>query len=302
MTKEKDFEFSYQGDNSIDINTLLTSQFHFIASLSAIQNELYPDVELKIKVAAFEEGSFVINMIAETTFLQTMFTKENVAVLGGVLTAFKSAIEIHKYLKGKKPDSVKESGDSYVISNSGNNSPIVIDRRVYNLYKHNTQLSSSIQKNFEALEKDTAIEGIQIRPDDAPEPLIDIPQEEFAELAQPNPYLDKEQNEELHSNETVFIKKPNLMPEKNKVWNWELVHKGRDIKAKITDRAFEASINNGLRVAQGDRLIVDLKIFQKWHERFNTFIESGRFEITKVHKLIERPTQTPLFPDKPDDQ
>jgi hypothetical protein len=302
MIKEKDFEFSYQGENSIDINTLLTSQFHFIASLSAIQKELYPDVELKIKVAAFKEGSFVVQLMAETTFLQSMFTKEHFEVFAGVLGALKTVIELHKYLRGRKPDSVKEQGDTIIIDNFGQTTPIIIDKRVYNIYKHNTLLTSSIQKNFEVLDKDTAIEGIKITPEGETEALIKIPQIEFAELSMPNPYLDKEQNEELLSSETVFIKKPNLMPEKNRVWNWELVHKGRDIKAKITDKTFEAQINNGLRVEQGDRLIVDLKIYQKWHEQFNTFIESGRFEITKIHKLIERPTQTPMFPpDKPAD-
>jgi hypothetical protein len=300
MIKEKDFEFSYQGENSIDVNTLLTSQFHFVASLSAIQKELFPEVELKIKIAAFKEGSFVVQLMMETAWLQQMFTKENASVIAEILGAFVSITAIHKYLKGKKPDTIKENGDVVEIGRNGNLSPIIINKQVYNIYKHNTIVSSSIQKNFEVLDKDPQIEGIEIRPQGETKPILSIHQSEFAELAQPNPFLDKEQNEELHVNETVYIKKPNLMPEKNKVWNWELIHKGRDIKAKITDRSFESQINSGLRVAQGDRLVVDLKIFQKWHEQFSTFVESGRFEIMKVHQLIERPKQPPMFPDKPD--
>jgi hypothetical protein len=236
-------------------------------------------------------------MLMETNFLQHIFTKENAGIIGGILGAFKTALEIHKYLKGKKPESIIEQGDKYEITN-GDNAKIIVDKRVFNVYRHNENLTQSIQKNFEALSNDASVEGITIRPDNNPEPIVNISKQEFDELSKPNPFFDKEQNEEMWVDETVFIKKPNLMPEKGKVWNWELLHKGRDIKAKITDPRFELQINEGLRVAQGDRLIVDLKIFYKWHDRYNTFVESGKYEIIKVHKLIEREEQSKMFPSQ----
>jgi hypothetical protein len=293
-TIESDFEFSYQGENSIDINTLLASQFHFVASLSEIQKELYPDVDIKIKIAAFKEGSFVVQMFMETTFLQQMFTKDSLTVTNLILGSFASYIVIHKFLKGKKPQSVKEVGEHYEIYTEGNNSPVIIDKRVYNIYKHNTTLSQSVQKNFEVLGNDPAIEGIDIKKQGSDIPIIDIPYTDFEQLSKPNPYLDKEQNEDVFKSETVFIKKPNLFPEPKKAWVWSLLHKGRDIQAKIIDPEFEKLINDGLKVGQGDRLIVDLKIYYKWNEKFNTFIECNKFDIIKVHRLVPREPQSKM--------
>ena len=54
---EKDYEFKYLGNSHyIDINTLLSSQFHFSAIVNEVKSQLFPEVNLKIKVKSFEKG------------------------------------------------------------------------------------------------------------------------------------------------------------------------------------------------------------------------------------------------------
>ena len=98
----------------------------------------------------------------------------------------------------------------------------------------------------------------------------------------------KRTDEQTYKNQILFIKKPNLFPDKKKKWVWELLHQGRDIKAIIVDEAFMQKINNGLKVGQGDRLQADLKIFYKYDERFNTYLESKKYEVLNITKVIER--------------
>jgi hypothetical protein len=124
--------------------------------------------------------------------------------------------------------------------------------------------------------------------------LLKIDKSEFEMLGQENPYLYKKVDEQTKTGQVLFIKKPNLFPEKKKKWVWELIHTGRDIKAVISDDAFLRKINEGLKLGQGDRLKADLKIFYKYDERFNTFLESGKYEVSNIVDIIGRTNETKL--------
>lgn len=292
------FEFKYEGQNFIDLNTLLTSQFHFLASFREIQKELFPDAEVKIKVGGFKEGSFIVELFSETTWIENLFKSVTpiVPVVPEVLGALNDFLTLKKLLKGEKAEKVTESGSNVIIQTENNNS-VVIDKRVFNIYTDSSIVNRSIQSNFDLLEKDEEILGIKIsevigakRND-----LISVDRSDFEIMQKDNTYLGREISNEISVNERVFIKKPNLMPEKGKILTWGFLHKGRDITAKITDKSFIQKIDDGIiRFGKGDRLIVDLKIGYRWDETFMTNIENNKFEVVKVHKLIERDEQTTL--------
>lgn len=293
MSAKKEFEFKYNGGDTIDLNTLLTSQFHFLATINEIQKELYPDAKVNLRVAGFKPGSFVVQLVIETNFIQDLLTKENAAVLTGILTGFKGVIDVYKLLKGKKAISEiasKEDG-KVEIKVQGNNNTVTFDKVVFNIYRNNKTANDSINKNFELLDSDPNIEGIEILEPNKKKPLIKVPRIEFENLTQPNEYFTSDKIEHFESDQIFFIKKANLMPEKNKPWKWHLIHKGRDIESKITDNNFRIMIDDGLKIGQGDRLIADINIEQKFDKKFNTFVETGRYNIIKVHKIIERDTQ-----------
>lgn len=299
MKQSQEFEFKYQGENFIDLNTLITSQFHFLAAVNELQRELYPDANVKLRVGAFKEGSFLVEFLLETTWIDNMFNRDNINLLIGVIGGFASLISIHKYLNGRKATTIKEKGDDIEIETDGE-TPITINKQVFNIYKENATVNKALRQNFELLEKDNEIEGVEILTREKKgsksksKRILEVVRDDFETLSKENPYLERTTTEEVHRNQTLFIKKPNLYPEKNRVWNWGFIHKGRDIKAKIVDNAFRNEINSGLRLGQGDRLEADLKIYYKWDERFRTFIESNRYEVVKVYNMIKRTEQTRL--------
>ena len=289
------FEFKYEGDNYIDINTLLTSQFHFLATITEIQKTLHPTAKVSIKIGAFREGSFIVDMLMESSFIKDFFSNGGGKITLDVLAGFASLISIHQYLKGRKAETVEDKGNGNVeIKVDGDKNSIIVNQKVFHIYKSNQTASNSIEKNFELLDADPGITGIVINRTDKgqKENILNVPKQEFKDIAKPNSYLSKEITDETHLSQVLFIKKPNLYPENNKVWNWELMHKGRDIVAKITDVDFRIKINEGLKVGQGDRLIADLKIFYKWNESYMTYVESGKYEIVKVHTIKGREEQS----------
>jgi hypothetical protein len=79
MTKEKDFEFSYQGSNYIDVNTLLASQFHFVASLAELQKELFPDVEIKLKLQLLMKAVLLFRCLWKQTSCSIFLQKKMLA-------------------------------------------------------------------------------------------------------------------------------------------------------------------------------------------------------------------------------
>lgn len=295
MKHQKKYEFKYNGDNFIDLNTLLTSQFHFLAAVNEIQKELYPEVDLKLKVGGFSEGSFVVDLLIESSWIDSLLNKENVEFLSEIVAAFGTLVTIHKYLKGRKADKVEEKGDNITITINGDNNSVTVNKDVFKVYKQNTTINKSIQQNFELLENDPEIEGVEIKEQGkTAEKILDIEKEDFKDLSSTNAYLSKETLDETHLRQNLFIKEPNLTPQKGRAWRWKFIHKGRDIKAKITDNSLAKQINEGLKVGQGDRLIADLKIQFKFSKTYNTFIESGTYEVVKVHGIMGRDEQVAM--------
>lgn len=296
----KQFKFHYEGDSDINLNTLLTSQFHFLAIVNELQRNIHPETEVNLRVSSLSEGSFVIDFLSETTWIQSLFSKENVDVIQSILVMLSSFITIKQHLKGKKAQRVEQKDDIVIIINVEGNQ-ISVSKDVYKLYQENQTINKSLSQNFELLEKDEDIQGVQISEKTEKEgqkPILKVDRGSFADLKQSNSYLDKEAREEVHANERVYIKKANLLPETNKRWAWDFIHKGRDIKnTRVSDQGFANKINDGLKVGQGDSLIVDLLMGYKWDERFQTFIESGTYEVVKVHEVIERPRDGNMFSD-----
>lgn len=293
MKSKESFEFRYGGENFIDLNTLITSQFHFLAVVNELQKELHPKADLKIKVGAFKEGSFVVDLLIESSLLD-VFNENGSAVIFEVIGGFASLLAIHEYLKGKKPEAVQERKDSdnIEIKVEGNNNTIEVNKKVFHIYKNNVPAARAIQQTFESLGENNEIESVSIIKDN--KPIVDIGRDSFQILSEPNPYLGSDHIDQISRNETVYIKKANLLPEKNRVWKWEFIHRGRDISAKITDKDFERKINEGMAIRKGDRMIVDLIIKQKFSEQFNTFIDTGKYEIARVIQYLTKEEQGKL--------
>lgn len=289
------FHFTYQGGNYIPLETLLTSQFHFLALINEIQTKVDPEHPLTIKVGGFKEGSFIIDLLLEV--------QSNDPIAFGALAAvdaqraisiLRDILELRKFLKGKKASKVEETADGNLSLNvDGNNNTIIISPDAFAIYRESNLADKAISSSIETLEKEDTIEGIQISQveNDKKKVIAEVDRDDFHGIKEPSQYLSRDVTSDLHANQTLFIKKPDLFPENKKNWKWSFLHKGRDITATIEDHDFRQQVNNGLRLGQGDRLKADLEIHYRFDPQFNTFIETNRYVVKKVHNHIPRPEQ-----------
>ena len=293
--KTNNFEFKYQGEShSIDINTLLTSQFHYSAILNEIKNQLFPEIELKIKIQSFEKGSFDINQIIEITTITGMLFFENKDYINEIFKILKAYIDIKKVLGDKKPEKVEEISDNkIVLTINGDNNTVIVEKDAFKIYQNNYTIHKAIIKNVEVLEKDTEIEGVQITNQTTNETVVDIPRADFIDLTIDNPYLDKEINEKIIEDAILYIRKLEISPKKNS--KWDFIYEGRKINTvPIHDENFLSKVNEGLRFGNGDRLRARLKIIQKLDIPTGAYLDD-KFEIMVVKDIVNKPIQKELY-------
>lgn len=294
-TITNNFEFKYQGEgHSIDINTLLTSQFQYSAILNEIKNNLFPEIELKIRIQSFEKGSFDINQIIEITTITGLLVFENKDYINQIFKILKAYIDIKKYLVDKKPEKVEELPDNKIgIVIKGNNNTLIVDKNAFKIFQNNYTIHKALTKNAEILEKDIEIEGVQISNKTTNEKIIDIPRAEFIDLSIDNPYLDIEINEKIVEDAILYIRKLEISPKRNS--KWDFIFEGRKLNSvPIRDENFLNKVVEGIRFGNGDRLKVRLKITQKLDLPTGAYLDN-KFEILLVKDIVHKPEQKELF-------
>jgi len=291
------FEFKYQGEStSIDINTLLVSQFQYTAILNEIKNQLFPDIELKIKIQSFERNSFDVNQIIEVTTVTGLLIFENKEFIAEIFKYLKAYLEIKKLLGDKKPDSVEKVENNNValtINVEGNNNTIVVAENALKIFQNNYAIHRALTKNGEILEKDPEIEGIQITNQITKEKILDIPRADFPILTTDNAFINKELNEKTTEDAILYIKRPDLSPEKK--GKWDFIFEGRKINSvSISDTDFLKNVKQGTKFGNGDRLKCRLKTIQKLDIDTGAYIDD-KFEVLLVKDIIRKDEQQNLF-------
>lgn len=292
--KTNAYEFKYEGDfKSLDALTVLHSQINFVTALKEIKDYRFPEIQLDIKIKGVEKGSLDINHIIEVATVSGMFVMEHYQYIETVFKIFGDIVKLKKFLKGEKAVETKSVGnDKIEIHLNGDN--IQIHPDAFKIYQNSPVISNAFNNTSKLLSGNNDIDYIEVTDKRKNKKLLKIDKSEFEMLGQENPYLYKKVDEQTKTGQVLFIKKPNLFPEKKKKWVWELIHTGRDIKAVISDDIFLRKINEGLKLGQGDRLKADLKIYYKYDERFNTFLESGKYEVSNIVDIIGRTNETKL--------
>ena len=282
------YEFKYEGDfKSLDALTVLHSQINFVTVLKEIKDHQFPEVKLDIKIIGAEKGSLDINHIIEVAAVTGMFVMDHYEYITTVFKIFGDLLKLKKFLKGEKAESIKTVGNDKVeIHLHGDN--IQIHPDAFKIYQNSPVITNAFNNTSKLLSDSQIIDYVEVTEKRNKKKLLKIEKNDFELLGEENPYLLKRTDEQTYKNQILFIKKPNLFPDKKKKWVWELLHQGRDIKAIIVDEAFMQKINNGLKVGQGERLQADLKIFYKYDERFNTYLESQKYEVLNITRVIER--------------
>lgn len=296
LAGQRFIEFKYEGDSHfIDINTLLASQFHFTALVSEVKQELYPTVDLKIKVEAFEKGSFDINQLFEIATVSGLFALENIDYVFNILSTVGDIISIKQFLKGDKATKVSKPKNGNVTINikvDGKNNSLTITENAFKIYTTNVVIDEAIRKEAQALVKDEEISGISILDRKTGKDLIKINRDDFDNLTGSNPYLDDEVKE-VRKDAVLGIFKWETIPKKGA--KWAFIYEHRKInQVVIKDEKFlKEVLEKRYRFGAGDSLNVELLIKMKKDEGSGYYLED-KFEIVKVHNIVWRDKQSEI--------
>jgi hypothetical protein len=298
-TQKEFFEFKYQGDiEAIDINTLVNSQLQYSYILNEIKNQLFPDIDLKIRVQSFEKGSFDINQIIEVSIVTGTLIFENREYIKEIFKILKLYLDIKKILGDKKPDKVTDIETNKVelaINVPGDNNIIIVDKEAFNLYQTNYTIHRALYKNGQILIKDNEIEGIQVIEKKNSTRILDIPRDEFKYLSTTNAYISKELNEDIREDAVLYIKKFDVNPEKKS--RWDFIFEGKILHSvSISDNDFLRRVKEGEKFGNGDRLRCRLKTIQKLDIETGAYLDS-KYEILNVMQVIPRNEQFIIQPD-----
>jgi hypothetical protein len=285
----KRYEYKYLGDQqSIDINTLLVSQFHFAAMLNEIQKEVFPTENLKIKIESFKEGTFNVNHLIDIYAVGGLVLVENAEYISTLFNVLMDYISLKQLLGGKKAENVTtiENGNIKIeIKVDGNNNCLVVNERAFNIYRNNATMDKAFLKNIESLEKDEQIDGIEIKEIETQKKVISIPRENFSKLKDDNLYIEEGLKNDLIK-ARLFIRKPDIVPQNNKV-KWCVIHQGKSIDVNIIDKIFKEKIKKGISISTGDSIVGDMEIYLNFDDRLNTYVRTGRYDLIKVYRVEE---------------
>jgi hypothetical protein len=292
------FEFKYEGNTHfIDINTLLSSQFHFAAILQEIKSEIYPDVELKIKVKAFEKGSFNVNQLYEIAAVGGMFALENYEYIKTIFTVLKDFISLKKTLKGEKAEMIDRKGNDVIINFniSGKNNKLTVDKKAFEIFQYNPIVNNAFDQSIKLLDSDEEIQGIKLSNTRTNKALLEIPREDFQEFKFENPYInDVEDKKEKKAEVVIGIHKWVTTPKKGSKWSF--IYQNRIINQVVIkdDDFLRKIIDEKLRFGAGDALAVLLRVKLTKDEASGMYLES-KFEVLKVNGIKWRGEQIKLF-------
>jgi len=291
---QEKYLFRYTGDQStIDLNTLLVTQFHYLGILNELSRELLPDNEIKITVKAFHKRSFGVEQVIELVAVGSLAFQPGIDNLELFFSLLQDYIDIKDLLGDEKANEVNKIENKVEIQ--GNNNTILVAPEAFKIYQNNTSVDEAFRKSGEALEDDKEINGIEIsKMEDTSDPLVKINRDQFSKLAKSNGYLSQESKKtELEEDQVLYVKKFDTDPTKRTPFSF--IYKERKINSvKITDEDFLEKIKSGLRFGNGDALLVDLEVLKKKDKVAEVFVESG-YKIINVKEIMRKDETGDLF-------
>lgn len=273
---------------TINAYTLASILVSISDAAKAANSSINAGHNIEIIVEALGEGSFKAKISAVYTASKNIFSSQLVA---GVVIGLLSNYIYERVFS--IDDSIKiEINTDEVIINKGDEK-IVVPRKVYDATREaekNPKFVQSIERTFQAIEKDSDIKGFGFsKTMESGKPKIILPREAIilvsgeVELAEGVRVIP----------ETVELQILKAILERGKR-KWEFMWRGIKISAPITSQVFyNEFFNRDIAIAPGDSLEVKLLIKQIRDEDTGIYINKS-YEVTEVYRHIPRLKQTPM--------
>jgi hypothetical protein len=287
--KSESLIIAFEGEeHQIDANTLINTLIHYNALINQI-NEMVGKGEKKIelKVNAPERGSFIIDITLNAKLIETIFSSEIVNYTASIITILGGVFATYQFLKGKP---IKEEGNEDTIEKIVKENNITITNSSFVTIYNNTTIRSAISKSIETASEDDAVEGISVS--NRENRIVSIRRDEFDNLIYSD--FDKEGEQEEQEEEKHVVIDGALLGivtlSFDKKKNWEFIYEGFKINMPMRDSGLSSLIDDGMRFAKGDSIVVKLEIVKKYNPVYNAY-QNKKFRIVEFLNHIPRPEQ-----------
>jgi hypothetical protein len=165
---------------------------------------------------------------------------------------------------------------------------LTVDNRTYNITINSQTTTDAIEKTFKALNRDKAIDSLEIH-DKKKNKLLSVSRSEFRSVAKEIPIAEDQVRREIVRETLVVFK---VVFGEN--YKWEVMRGGQKISVAIEDQNLFRRIDQGEQFGKGHRLDVDLEITKVLDQTLHEFIIKS-YVIKKVHSH-SRPDRTEQIP------
>ena len=271
-------------EHQIDANTLISTLKHYELLVALINDEIGEgEKKINLKINSFDRGSFIIDIDVVTTWMETLFSKENIQYTANVVNIFGVLFTLYIYQKGSP---IK---NETVINNyySGE-----IDKKtIINIY-NNSYARDAISKSFEAIHNDDTIESLVITPNRTENPII-VERAIFESLIYEDFDKEVESDNIMHVTEETILSV--IVVSFDPKTKWKFLYNGMRIPAmSMKDANLQEQIDKGLRFAKGDSIRVKLEITKEYNPALNAY-ENKKYRILEVLEHIKSPYQSNLM-------
>jgi len=239
--------------SEVSAELLIGSLMHTSEIIHAINREMGPEKKIDIKIKPFKEGSFEINIEIVEQACAWLFSSDSFSYVANVVTVTGGIYSLARFLKGRRPKSVKAEGPHNIVTNYLGN-VYYVDKRSYQIFNGSQEVRKQMQEQFQELEKFSDITGFRF---EGGGETIRTDREEFSTLGKPIPTTDEtpEPRIQVLENISLLILRASFDPK----LPWDFLYDGRKISARIKDEEIWKTIDRGESFSKGSRMLVDLE-------------------------------------------
>lgn len=247
------FNFTFNGDYEVDAITVSSTIKNLVELMSIAAASECPGTVVRLSVSAVKQGSldFYFNAIAEST--KTLLSANNMNHAKLLLDVIVALFNVKNFLKGKRPESVKEVGDNIEVKNITGD--VYVVQKGANILFSDYNVDALLSGVFSSANSSPKVSGISIS--DKNGPKVSIPREDFGELSVPiTGLVDTPKQFTYERTDVLFIKKPDLLGET--AWTFQA---DKQIVADIADKEFMGRIHDGeIKVSAGMSIVADMRV------------------------------------------
>lgn len=278
----------FDGDaHQIDSNTLINCLIHYNA-IMAIANDIYGNggKRISVKVNALEKGSFVIDLSLCDETIKTLFSKDTVEYLAGLVTIFGGVWAAHKYFKGRPAKSDEDrAAFRSVIKQVAKDADVTITNTIINVYNQ-PDTRKAVSDSISTADEDGNVEGVNIAGDGI-EPVT-IKRGEFKSLEYDG--FDHEDDVPREKEEIVDARLTIIGLNFERGSRWQFMYNGFKIGMVVKDDALMQKIDEGERFGKGDSIHVKMRIVKAYNPSYHAY-ENKSYKIIEFYEHIIPPRQ-----------